>query len=57
MASPLLKYYDFDPKLLLPNGVTELEAANEIKNYYFSNGKSAAEKYIEVRKIAHWNYY
>lgn len=48
MASPLLRLYDFDPRLLLPSGVTDLDAAKEIKNFYFHNEKSSAQKYIEV---------
>lgn len=51
MASPFLQFYDFDPKLLLPSGVNNIAAANEIKSYYFNNGKTTAEKYIEVNRI------
>lgn len=48
MASPFLKYYDFDPKLLLPSGINSFEAANEIRDYYFHKRESSAEKYIKV---------
>lgn len=51
IASPLLQFYEFDPKLLLPSGVIDMEAAKEIKNFYFNNEKSSAQKYIEVFRV------
>lgn len=48
MASPLLQFYNVDPKLLLPSGVNDLEAAKEIKNFYFNKKRPLAQKYIEV---------
>lgn len=48
MANPFLRFYDVDPKLLLPSGVTDMEAADEIKNHYFNNDKSSTGNYIEV---------